>query len=183
MIRSWTSGRVLGAGAAVVVAIGAGFLVPQSASAATTCTAPPGAPVELVQIEGGDACGASTDGTAGAWSYGDRGVGFADARADARVGAAGFAGGVGAGESTSGRLLAVGVGAQALALGVLDGPGTALVVAGPESQAFIGDIDDPVLCEGAAAAAVDLEAIRGCVVFGDFRYVTPGAQTPPADLP
>ncbi|MEU5841664.1 DUF6764 family protein [Rhodococcus sp. NPDC047139] len=184
MVRSRASGRVLGVGMAFAAAIGAGFLVPESAFAATTCSAPPGSPVDLVQIEGDDACGASTDGTAGAWSYGERGVGFADARLGAQVGAAGFDGGVGAGESTSGRLLAVGLGSGALALGVLEQPGTALVVAGPESQAFVGDADDPVLCEGSVAGAFDLEAVRGCVVLGDFSYVTPGAQTPSsAELP
>ena len=183
VIRSWASGRVLGVGAAFAAAIGVGFLLPQTASAATTCTAPPGAPAEIVQIDGDEACGASTDGTAEAWSYGERGVGFADARSAAQVVAAGFDGGVGAGESTSGRLFAIGVGAQALALGVLESPGTAVVAAGPQSQAYVGDADDPVLCEGTAAAAFDLEAVRGCVVLGDFRYFTPGAQTPPSLLP
>lgn len=137
MIRSWASGRVLGVGAAFAAAIGVGFLLPQTASAATTCTAPPGAPAEVVQIDGDEACGASTDGTAEAWSYGERGVGFADARSAAQVVAAGFDGGVGAGESTSGRLFAIGVGAQALALGVLESPGTAVVAAGPQSQAYV----------------------------------------------
>ncbi|WP_241383995.1 DUF6764 family protein [Rhodococcus sp. CH91] len=183
MFRSWTSDRILGAGVALAAAVGAGFLVPQSASAATTCSAPPGAAAEVVQVGDEEACGATTDGTAEAWGYGERGVGFADGRAGALVGAAGLDGGVGAAESTSGRLFALGVGAQALALGVLEGPGTAFVVAGPQSQAFVGDADDPVLCQGSGAAAFDLETVRGCIVVGDFRYVTLGAQTPPTDLP
>ncbi|UYP18634.1 hypothetical protein OED52_18645 [Rhodococcus sp. Z13] len=173
---------MFGAGVVLVAAVGAGLLVPQAASAATTCAAPPGTAAEVAQVEGDQACGATSDGTAGAWSHGDRGVGFADGRGPALVAAAGLDGGVGAAESTAGRLLAVGAGFQALALGVLDLPGTAFVLAGPNSQAYIGDADDPVLCEGELAAAFNLEALRGCLAVGAFRFVTPGAEPPAVDL-
>lgn len=180
MSRTWMSGRLFGAGVIVSAAVGAGFVAPGSALAATTCAAPPGAVADVVQVEAVEACGATSDGTGGAWSHGDAGVGFAQAEAGATVGAAGFGGGVGAGESRAGRLLVVGYGFQSLALGVLDLPGTALVLTGPQSQAFIGDADDPVLCEGDLAAAVNIDTGRGCIVIGDFRYMTPSPDIAPA---
>ncbi|WP_363207967.1 DUF6764 family protein, partial [Rhodococcus ruber] len=79
----------------------------------------------------------------------------------------------GAGEAAGGPLAAVGYGENALALGIVEEPAAALVVAGPQSQAFIGDLRDPVLCEGSAATAVNLTTGRGCVVLGTFRYVAP----------
>lgn len=173
MSRAWLSGRLFGAGVIGAAVVGAGLIVPGSALAATTCAAPPGAPAELSRVQGTEACGSTTDGTGGAWSLGAAGVGFADAVDGAMVGAAGFDGGVGAGESRAGRLLAVGYGADSLALGMLDEPGIAVIVTGPASQAFVGDADDPVLCEGNLAAAFNLTAASGCVLAGAFRYVTP----------
>lgn len=175
MSRTWMSGRLVGAGVIGAAVVGAGLLVPGSALAATTCAATPGGPAEVTRVDGPAACGATTDGTGGAWSLGEPGVGFAEAGAGATVGAAGFAGGVGAGESRGGRLLAVGYGVESLALGLLDEPGTALVVTGPRSQAFVGDADDPVLCEGELAATINFATGSGCVVAGAFRYVTPTA--------
>lgn len=174
----WTTDRVLGAGVVLAAVIGGGLFAAPAASAVAMCEAPPGAPAEVVQIERGEACSATSDGPSGAWSRGEQGVGFADARAGAFVGAAGFGGGVGAGESNAGRLLAVGVGPQALALGVLEAPGTAFVAAGPRSQAYVGDADDPVLCEGEVAAALNVETGAGCLTFGDLRFMTPTAQAP-----
>jgi hypothetical protein len=167
------SGRVIGAGVVLTAAIGSALGVAAPAHAATTCTAPPGAAESIVQIQGAEACGATTDTTGGAWSHGNGGVGFAEATEGSTVVAAGAAGGVGAGESRAGQLAAFGFGAEALALGVLDNPGAAVVAAGPQSQAYVGDIDDPVLCEGELATAVNLTTGRGCVVFGTFRYVSP----------
>ncbi|MFD0451723.1 DUF6764 family protein [Rhodococcus aetherivorans] len=95
-------------------------------------------------------------------------------RAHRGAGARGRAlGGAGAGEARGGSLATLGFGEDALALGIVEEPATALVVAGPQSQAFIGDLRDPVLCEGSAATAVNLTTGRGCVVLGTFRYVTP----------
>lgn len=173
MSRAWMSGRLFGVGVIGAALVGAGLIVPGSASAATTCAAPPGAPAEVTRVDGLEACGSTTDGTGGAWSLGASGVGFADAGTGATVGAAGFAGGVGAGESRAGQLLAVGFGADSLALGMLDEPGIALIFSGPGSQAFVGDAGDPVLCEGSLAAAVNLTTGSGCVLAGEFRFVTP----------
>ncbi len=79
----------------------------------------------------------------------------------------------------------MGYGSDSLALGMLDGPGIAVIVSGPASQAFVGDADDPVLCEGDLAAAVNLTTGIGCALAGEFRYVTPPPLCPPrrCDLP
>ncbi|MEE2030984.1 hypothetical protein Q8814_02445 [Rhodococcus sp. CC-R104] len=169
------SGRVLGAGVVFVAAAGSALGVAGSAHAATTCSAPPGAEASIVQIQGSEGCGANTDTTGAAWSHGSGGVGFADAKDGSTVVAAGADGGVGAGESRGGQLAAVGFGAEALALGVLDNPATAVVVAGPQSQAYVGDVDDPILCEGDMASAVNFTTGRGCAVFGSWRYVSPAS--------
>lgn len=161
-----------GAVAAVAAAIAGSFLVAAPAQA-LTCAAPPGAPASIVQVDGTTGCGANNDATGGAWGYSDNGVGFADASEGAFVLGAGMSGGVGAGESRGGQLAAVGFGADALALGVLDDPGAALALAGPQSQAYVGDGADPMLCEGSASAAVNFATGRGCVVVGTFRYATP----------
>lgn len=163
--------RVSAVGAVLAAALG-GALLAAAPAHSLTCSAPPGAPAESVEVVGTEACGATTEGPGGAWSYGSGGVGFADARGDSRVGAVGLDGGVGAAEGAGGLLAAVGVGAGSLALGVLDQPGVALVATGPESQAFIGDAADPVLCEGETALAANLTTGQGCVVYGSFRYST-----------
>lgn len=165
------SGRVSAVGALMAAALG-GALLTAAPAHSLTCSAPPGAPAESVEILGSEACGATTEGPGGAWSYGSGGVGFADSRGDSRVGAAGLDGGVGAAESAGGLLAAIGVGAGSLALGVLDQPGVAFVVTGPGSQAFIGDATDPVLCEGETALAANVTTGQGCVVYGSFRYTT-----------
>ncbi|WP_330132097.1 DUF6764 family protein [Rhodococcus artemisiae] len=165
------SGRVSAVGMTLAAAIG-GALLAAAPAQSLTCSAPPGAPTESVEILGTEACGANTEGPGGAWSHGGGGVGFADSRGDSRVGAVGLDGGVGAAESAGGLLAAVGVGAESLALGVLDQPGTALVATGPRSQAFIGDATDPVLCVGEMALAANLTTGQGCVVYGSFRYAT-----------
>lgn len=172
--RSWLT-RIT----TVVVAMGGvslGFLLPAQAatpSRTLTCTAQPGAPAENTEIDGAQACGAATDGSGAAYGYSAGGVGFADARENATVGAAGVDGGVGAAEGHGALLGAFGAGPEALALGVLDEPGVALVAAGPRSQAFIGDGADPVLCEGDLALAVNASTGRGCVAVGELRFVTP----------
>ncbi|AKE91666.1 MULTISPECIES: DUF6764 family protein [Rhodococcus] len=164
--------RVLGGGAVVAAAVGAALVAAPSAQA-VTCAAPPGSAASVTQLDGRTACGAVADAPSGAWAHGDGGVGFADARTGARVLAAGLSGGAGAGEARGGSLATLGFGEDALALGIVEEPATAVVVAGPQSQAFIGDLRDPVLCEGSAATAVNLTTGRGCVVLGTFRYVTP----------
>ncbi|KOS56392.1 DUF6764 family protein [Rhodococcus rhodochrous] len=164
--------RVLGGGAVVVAGVAAALVAAPSAQA-VTCAAPPGTATSVTQLDGRTACGAVADAPSGAWSYGDGGVGFADARTGARVLAAGLSGGAGAGEAAGGPLAAIGFGENALALGIVEEPAAALVLAGPQSQAFIGDLRDPVLCEGSAATAVNLTTGRGCVVLGTFRYVAP----------
>lgn len=165
--------RAIGGAVAAVAAAIAGTLLAAAPAQALTCAAPPGTPASIVEIDGFTACGANTDATSGAWGYSDGGVGFADASAGALVLGAGVSGGVGAGESRGGQLAAVGFGADALALGVLDDPATALVLAGPQSQAYVGDGADPMLCEGSASAAVNFATGRGCVAVGAFRYATP----------
>lgn len=178
MVRVWRADRILGAGFVLAASIGAALLTAPAASAVSMCEVRPGTAAEVVQIGSNEACGATADGTSWSWSRGEGGVGFADSRGGANVAAVGADGGVGAGESTNGRLLAVGIGAQALALGVLESPGTAIVAAGPRSQAYVGDAGDPVLCEGELAAALNIESGTGCLVFGEFRFTTPTAHSP-----
>jgi len=165
--------RTLGGAVAVVAAAITVPLLSAASAQALTCAAPPGTPASIVEIEGTTGCGANTDATSGAWGYTDGGVGFADASGGALVVGAGLSGGVGAGESRGGQLAALGFGDGALALGVLDDPATAVVLAGPQSQAYVGDGADPMLCEGSAAAAVNLTTGRSCVVVESFRYAAP----------
>lgn len=164
---------LLGGAVAAAVAGTAGSFAGAPAAQAASCEAPPGSAVSIVEIDGATGCGATTDTTGGAWGFSDGGVGFADASDGALVLGAGLSGGVGAGESHAGQLAAVGFGADALALGVLDEPGAAFVLAGPQSQAYVGDGADPMLCEGSASAAVNFATGRACVVAGTFRYATP----------
>ncbi|MFD6673068.1 DUF6764 family protein [Rhodococcus zopfii] len=173
MTCPWIPIRALSGAVAVVSAAIAGTFLSAGPAQALTCAAPPGAPASIVEIDGTTGCGANTDATSGAWGYSDGGVGFADASSGAFVIGAGLSGGVGAGESRGGQLAAVGFGADALALGVLDDPAAAVVLAGPQSQAYVGDGADPMLCEGAASAAVNFATGRSCVVIGTFRYATP----------
>lgn len=165
--------RILGGAVAVVAAALAGPVLSTVPAHALTCAAPPGAPASVVDIDGTSGCGANADATSGAWGYSDGGVGFADAEDGALVVGGGIAGGAGAAESRGGQVVALGFGAGALALGVLDDPGTAVVLAGPQSQAYVGDHADPMLCEGTASAAVNFATSRACMAYGTFRYATP----------
>jgi len=176
---SWTRRSWLTRIATVIVAtagVSLGFVLPAQAMTpknTLTCEARPGAAAETTRVDGLQACGAVTDGAGTAYGYSDGGVGFADAHGDSTVGAVGLGGGVGAAEGHGALLGAFGTGADALALGVLDEPGVALVAAGPHSQAFVGDGADPILCQGDMALAVNVTNGRGCLSFGEFRFATP----------
>jgi hypothetical protein len=114
-------------------------------------------------VSGPTACGAETDATGVAESYGDGGVGYANAVAGATAIGIGLDGGVGASQGAGGVPAAIGIGADSVAITSVNGGTLSVAVALPESQALVSDVDRRVVCQGPSAVAVNALTGLYCV--------------------
>lgn len=119
----------------------------------------------MTVVSGPTACGAETDGTGIAESYGDGGVGFAKAAAGATAIGIGLAGGVGASQGAGGLPAALGIGHNSVAITSVNGGSLSLALALSDSQAM-AVTDRGVVCQGPSALAMN-------VVDGSFCLATP----------
>lgn len=159
-------------GVVSAVAVGACLLSSVPAAAATVnCASPPGTNQTIIDQR--TACGTESDGTSNSVAYGDDGVGYARAGNGGMTLGAGVGGGVGAGETSGGILTAIAVGPNAVALGSVDRGTLSFVLAGPGSQAFVGNPGERIICIGSAALAMSFASGTGCVSSGGMMFVLP----------
>lgn len=129
-----------------------------------TCVAPPGA--DVVAVEGAAACGARIDALSTAFARALDGVAFA--RADSGGSAVGVAhsGGVAASETTAGRVGAVSIGQDSVAIVSPDPGAVALALSLTRGQTFVGTVAEGVRCDAGAGIAVNLTTGQVCISDG-----------------
>src|SRR5574340_1747077 len=163
--------RVVGlVGGMAAVALGVCLLSAAPAAAVTmSCASPPGTSQTIIDHR--TACGTESDGTSNSIAYGDEGVGYARAGNGGMTRGAGVGGGVGAGETSGGLMTAIAVGPNAVALGSVERGTLSFVLAGPGSQAFVGNPGERIICQGSEALAVSFASGNGCVSSGGTMFV------------
>ncbi|WP_329414932.1 hypothetical protein OG563_19330 [Nocardia vinacea] len=181
--------RLISAMTCTTAAFGAALILPAMASATDVhCATDGGADVTV--IDGSTACRAAAESLGRAQAAGYDGVGYARAGLGAAAFGIGAAGGVGASDGVGGIPIALGYGADAVALTSIAAPATdsdtghpsppiplfAVSIAFDGSRAQVATADSTVVCLGAAAFAWNSATGATCLTTPFGRWQTPRSE-------
>ncbi|WP_227997758.1 DUF6764 family protein [Nocardia australiensis] len=172
--------KLISAIVCTTAAMGTSLLLPTVASATDVhCTSERGS--DITVIDGRTGCRAASDTHGRASSAGYDGIGYANATAGADAYGIGAAGGIGASEGMGGIPIAIGIGADALALTSIADTrqgdnGSRLVavsIAFDGSRAGVETTNSAVVCLGTAAFAWNSATGATCLATPFGRWQTP----------
>ncbi|WP_040697732.1 DUF6764 family protein [Nocardia vinacea] len=181
--------KLISAITCTAAAFGAALILPATASATDVhCASDGGADVTV--IDGSTACRASAESLGRARAAGYDGVGYARAGLGAAAFGIGAAGGVGASDGVGGIPIALGFGADAVALTSIAAAATdsetdqpspptplfAVSIAFDGSRAQVTTADSAVVCLGAAAFAWNSATGATCLTTPFGRWQTPRSE-------
>ncbi|WP_433757849.1 DUF6764 family protein [Nocardia sp. CA-135398] len=181
--------KLISAITCTAAAFGAALILPVAASATDVHCASDGG-TDVTVIEGGTACRAAAESHGRARAAGYDGVGYAHASLGAAALGIGAAGGVGASDGVGGIPIALGYGADAIALTSITAPTTdsetdqpspptplfAVSIALDGSRAQVATADSAVVCLGTAAFAWNSATGAACLTTPFGRWHTQRAD-------